>query len=148
MSGGDFFDSDVFVYLFDDSDARKQLIAHGLVARALDKNNACVSFQVVQETLHVLTRKFANRVPPDIAKNLLQNFLLPLWRVQPSAALYSHALAVQERWRFSFYDSLIVAAALEADCKRLLTEDFQHGQRIDSLIIENPFLIDSVTSAE
>lgn len=38
------------------------------------------------------------------------------------------------------YDSLIVAAALEAGCTRLLTEDLQHGQRIETLIVENPFI--------
>ncbi len=54
-------------------------------------------------------------------------------------ALYRSALQLQLRWRFSFYDSLIVAAALEAGCKRLLSEDLQHGQRIETLTIENPF---------
>ena len=44
-----------------------------------------------------------------------------------------------QRYAFSFYDSLTVAAALEGGCKRLLTEDLQHGQRIGALRIENPF---------
>ena len=43
------------------------------------------------------------------------------------------------RFGFSFYDSLIVAAALEAGCTRLYSEDLQHGQRIQNLTIENPF---------
>jgi len=48
-------------------------------------------------------------------------------------------LDVRQRWRFSFCDSLIVAAALSAGCRRLLTEDLQHGQRVEGLTIENPF---------
>lgn len=56
-----------------------------------------------------------------------------------SAALYQRALDVQSRWRFGFYDSLIVASALSANCTRLLTEDLQHGQRIEQLTVENPF---------
>lgn len=139
MSGVDFFDSNVFVYLFDDADARKQAIAQSLVTRALAENDACISFQVVQESLHVLTRKSAKRATPEIAHAFLQRSLLPLWRVMPSAALYTGALRVQARYRFSFYDSLIVAAALEAGCKRLFSEDLQHGQRIESLTIGNPF---------
>ena len=59
----------------------------------------------------------------------------------PTPALYRRGLDVQERWKFGFYDSLIVAAALEAGCKRLLSEDMQHGQRIEGLRIENPFKI-------
>ena len=57
----------------------------------------------------------------------------------PTPALYRRCLDVQERWKYGFYDSLIVAAALEAGCKRLLSEDLQHGQRIEGLRIENPF---------
>jgi len=57
----------------------------------------------------------------------------------PSTALYDRALDLHSRYRFSFYDSLIVAAALEANCTRLFSEDLQHGQRVEGLVIENPF---------
>jgi predicted nucleic acid-binding protein len=62
--------------------------------------------------------------------------------VQISAALplYQRALDLQTRYRYAFYDSLIVAAALTAGCSRLYTEDMQHGQQIEGLRIENPFL--------
>jgi len=53
--------------------------------------------------------------------------------------LYEKALELQARQKLSFFDSLVVAAALEAGCRRLLTEDLQHGQRIEGLRIENPF---------
>jgi predicted nucleic acid-binding protein len=49
-------------------------------------------------------------------------------------------LHLQSRYRLSWYDSLIVAAAIQAQCKLLLTEDLQHGQRFGDLRIENPFL--------
>jgi predicted nucleic acid-binding protein len=139
MSGGDFFDTNVFIYLFDDADARKQATAQSLVSRALAAGDTAISFQVVQETLHVLTRKFTRQVTPEVAAQILQNSLLPLWRVQPSPALYARALALQERYAFSFYDSLIIAAALEAGSQRLLTEDLHNGQQIDGLTIHNPF---------
>ena len=58
----------------------------------------------------------------------------------PDAQAMPKGRTLQARQGFSFYDSLIVAAALESGCSRLLTEDLQHGQRIDGLTIENPFL--------
>jgi predicted nucleic acid-binding protein len=48
-------------------------------------------------------------------------------------------VTLQSRYGFRFYDSLIVAAALEAGCDRLLSEDFQDGQRIEGLTVVNPF---------
>ena len=110
------------------------------MSRAHHEGAAIVSFQVVQETLNVLTRKLKPAMSREDAQRALQNVLAPLWRVQPSPALYARALDLQERYKFSFYDSLIVAAALEANCTRLLSEDLQHGQRIEGLTIKNPFL--------
>ncbi|MDZ7728612.1 MAG: PIN domain-containing protein [Dehalococcoidia bacterium] len=69
----------------------------------------------------------------------LDGVLLPLWTVMPSVALYRRALELQDRYRYSFYDSLIIAAALEAGCTRLLSEDLHDGQDIEGLRIENPF---------
>ena len=139
--GVHFLDSNVFIYLFDTTDERKRGIARGLVDAALGNDSACISHQVVQETLNVLTRKLPKPLAPDMAQRFMQHSLLPLWRVMPSAALYAKGLELQARWQISFYDALIVAAALEAGCKRLLSEDLQHEQRIEGLRIENPFKI-------
>jgi len=65
--------------------------------------------------------------------------LAPLWRVMPTVDLYTRALDLHKRYRYSFYDSLILAAALEASCVRLYSEDFQDGQQIEGLTLENPF---------
>lgn len=135
----EFLDSNVFVYLFDTKDERKRDIAQRIVEAALGDDSACISHQVVQETLNVLTRKLAKPLAPEAAQRFMQHSLVPLWRVMPSAALYAKALAVRARWQLAFYDALIVAAALEAGCKRLLSEDMQHGHRIEGLRIENPF---------
>jgi predicted nucleic acid-binding protein len=135
----DFFDSNIFIYLFDDTAPTKTQVAAQLIDKALELDNGCISFQVVQETLRVITGKLPKPAKLDLAQEFLQDTLLPMWRVMPSHALYVHSLQLQDRWKFSFYDSLIVAAALEAGCKRLLSEDLEHGQRIEGLRIENPF---------
>ena len=60
-------------------------------------------------------------------------------QVPASGTLYHRALDFQARWRFGFYDSLIVAGALSAGCSKLLSEDLQRGQRIEGLTVVNPF---------
>lgn len=140
MSGADFIDSNVFVYLFDRRADAKREIADSVVTRALTEGNAHVSHQVVQETLHVITSKITSPVSPDDAWKFLQQFMAPMWKLSPTPDLYRHGLAIQARYGFSFYDSLIVAAAIDAGCSQLLSEDFQHGQRIEGLTVHNPFL--------
>jgi len=135
----DFIDSNVFIYLFDETDERKREIADGIVKSALQDHSASVSFQVVQEVLNVVTRKLPTTMTAEDAGRFLEQVLGPLWRTYPSLALYRRALGVQARYRLSFYDSLIIAAALEAGCSRLYSEDLQDGQRIEGLTIENPF---------
>ena len=137
----EFLDSNIFIYLFDTQDDRKRGIAQGLIERALGNDSACISHQVVQEALNIVTRKLVPPLPPEAAQRFMEHSLLPLWRVMPSAALYAKALGLRARWQLSFYDALIVAAALEAGCKRLLSEDLQHGLRIEGLRIENPFKV-------
>ena len=139
MSANLFIDTYVFVYHLDSSDKRKHRIAEDIVRDGLTGGRACISFQVVQECLNVALRKAAVPLTTEQAHSYLDVVLLPLMQVQPSAALYHRALDVQQRWRFGFYDSLIVAAALAAGCTQLLSEDLQHGQRIDALVIHNPF---------
>ena len=139
MSAGDFFDSNVLLYLFDKGDARRRGIAEGLLRKAIEDGTSVISHQVVQETLNVITRKIKPALTLGEARAVLDTILVPLWTVMPTPALFARGLDLQQRLGFAFYDSLIVAAALEAGCKRLLTEDLQHGQRIEGLRVENPF---------
>ena len=136
----DFLDTNVLIYSLDFSAPDKKQIAQKIVHEALSVQSALISYQVVQETLNTVQRKFATTVSDDDAQLLLEHMLVPLMRVMPSASLYAQALRIAQRFKFSFYDSLIVAAAQSAGCKRLLTEDMQHGQVIDGLRIVNPFI--------
>ena len=140
MSAADFLDTNVLVYMFDRQAPGKQATAKQLVSQALTNGSGVISFQVVQESLDTLTRKARAVMTPVDARVFLRDVLVPLWHVHPTAALYDRALQIQAKQGFSFYDSAIVAAALEAGCRRLLTEDLQHGQKVGSLRIENPFL--------
>ena len=139
MSADLFIDTNVFVYQLDSSDKRRHRIADGIVRDALASGRACISFQVVQECLNVALRKAAVPLTPEQARGYLDVVLLPLMQVQPSPALYHRTLDVQQRWRFGFYDSLIIASALSAGCTQLLSEDLQDGQRVEALVVKNPF---------
>lgn len=139
MSDEIFLDSNIFLYTFDDVALHKQELAHDLIANTLRNGNGIISYQVVQEVLNVLTRKLAAPMGAGDAARYLASTLEPLWRIQPSAALFQSGLSIQARYQFGFYDSLIVAAALSGGCSRLYSEDLQHGQRIDGLVVENPF---------
>jgi predicted nucleic acid-binding protein len=136
---GDFFDSNVIVYIFDDRNPRKQNTALELTNHALRETDGWISYQVVQEVLNTFTHKFAQPGGPMDARSLLDDVLMPLLRVMPSQGLYARALDLHARYQYGFYDSLIVAAALASGCTRLYSEDLQAGRRIDGLRIVDPF---------
>ena len=138
MSADYFIDTNIFVYMFDETDPAKRLRAENLVRRSLEDGTGCISYQVVQETINVVTRKLG--ATPENARRLLDDILVPLWQVNPTPSLYRRGLWVRNAYGFGFYDSLIVAAALEAGCRRLYTEDLQHGQEIEHLTVWSPFV--------
>lgn len=139
MSVDSFIDTNVFIYQLEGLDARKAAIAERLIAQGIADKTACISFQVVQECLNTVLHRAQVPLSTEEMRKYLQTVLTPLYKVQPSLALYQTALDLQARYNFSFYDGLIVAAALEVGCKRLYSEDLQHGRRIGELTIENPF---------
>ena len=141
MSVASFFDTNVLLYTLDDVDQRKRGIANALIVDAIAADNCCISYQVVQETLNVLTRKLTPTMTSEDKQGFVDRMLLPLWRVMPSIGLFREGMSIQDRYRFSFYDSMIVAAALSTGCRRLYSEDLQHGQKIGKLEIVNPFAI-------
>ena len=140
MPAENFVDSNIFVYMLDRSAPVKRERARELVYGLLQDRNGCISYQVVQESLNVLIGRLGE--PPDAVTTFLEEVLLPLWQInQINAApeLYRSGLRIQSRYGFSFYDSLIVAAALGAGCTTLYSEDMQDGQLIEGLTIRNPF---------
>ncbi len=139
MNAEVFLDTKVFIYHLDTTDRRKHEVAEGIVRAGLLGGDACISFQVVQECLNICLNKAKLALDAESARGYLDHVLGPLMQVPASIALYHHALDVQARWKFGFYDAMIVAAALAAGCRRLLSEDLQHCQRIETLTIENPF---------
>ena len=140
MKGKYFLDTNIIVYSFDCENLSKQKVARDLISNALNKQSACISYQVIQEFLNVALNKFTNPLSNSDAQKYLTRTLEPLCEVFSSIPLYHKAIEIQERWKFSFYDSLIITAALLSDCAVLYSEDMQHEQKIEGLIIINPFI--------
>jgi predicted nucleic acid-binding protein len=135
-----FLDTNIFVYTFEETSSITGAKARELVELALTTGLGVVSYQVVQEFLSVATGKFSVPLSPVDCRTYLEQVLVPLWHVLPTEPLYLRALEVQERSGYGFYDSLIVAAALTADCRTLYTRDLQHGRRFDSLTVVDPLV--------
>ncbi len=139
MSGRFFLDTNIFIYTFDSREPAKQRQSLERVTEALDTRKGLISFQVVQEFLNAASRKFTRPLSPVDCRRYLHQVLAPLCDVHSSTALYDRAIELAERWRYGFYDALIISAALHGGCDRLYSEDLQHGQIIQGLTIVNPF---------
>ena len=139
MSDKYFIDTNIFVYSFSPSDMRRRKRAESIIENALKSRRGCISFQVIQEFVNVATRKFPIPLSIPDCGRYLKDVLSPLCEVFSSVELYEQALDLMERWRFSYYDSLIVASALRADCDILYSEDFQDSQKIFELTVRDPF---------
>lgn len=139
MSDRFFLDTNLFVCTFDSSAPAKAKKATQLIRRAADTGEGIISYQVVQEFFSVAFRRFTQPMSVAEAEQYLITVLRPLLAVHSSPAIYFEAMRIAEKHRISWYDSLIVAAALEGQCEKLYSEDFQHGRRIGTLRIENPF---------
>lgn len=131
MSAADFFDTNILLYLLSaeptKADRAEQLLASG----------GSVSVQVLNEFASVAGRKLAMRVA-DI--KVILSTIRSVCAVTPlDIETHELGLDLAERYRYSIYDCLILAAALRAGCSTLYSEDFQHAQRIDRLAIVNPF---------
>jgi predicted nucleic acid-binding protein len=139
MSTRFFLDTNIFVYSFDASSPKKAAQATKLIRKGIETRGGIVSYQVVQEFFNVALRRFAKPMSSVDAEQYLSTTFRPLLAVHSSSALYGEALRIGARFRLAWYDSLIVASALEGQCDVLYSEDFQDGQQIGSVIIANPF---------
>ncbi len=139
ISGLFFLDTNIFVYTFDSTAPEKRQIAQQLVRGALRTKRGVISAQVMQEFLNVASHKFRRPMTVSDSRDYLQTVLLPLCQHYPSGTFYERALLIKAETGYSFYDSLVVTAAIESRCTTLLSEDMQDGRVIRELTIINPF---------
>ncbi|HEY1679628.1 MAG TPA: PIN domain-containing protein [Candidatus Sulfotelmatobacter sp.] len=139
MSGRFFLDTNIFVYAFDPHAPAKARKSVALIKQAADSGSGIVSYQVVQEFFNVAFRRFSPAMTGAEAEEYLGTVFRPLLAVHSSPALYFAAMRIKAQRKLGWYDSLIVAAAVEGGCDILYSEDLQHGSTIDNVRIQNPF---------
>ena len=131
-----FLDSNVLIYAYYNREKDKQFLCRKLIS----ENKITISTQVLQEMSNVLYKKFS--VNYDTIKSLISECISNCDEVYINTQnTVFFACDIAKRYGYSFYDSLILAAALEADCQIIYSEDMQHGQIIEhTLKIINPFV--------
>ncbi|MGH8523041.1 MAG: PIN domain-containing protein [Gammaproteobacteria bacterium] len=136
MSARSFLDTNVLVYTDDHDTPDKQRVALDLVERFRLQRTGVVSTQVLQEYFAAATRKL--KVRPDLARRKVEIFAR-LDLVQVDLDVILSAIDLHRLQTVSFWDALIVRAALASGCTVLMSEDLQIGQRFNGLQIVNPF---------
>ena len=138
MSAEVFIDSNIWLYAFikNPGEAHKHEQAGDIITMSAD---VVISPQVIAEVCNNLLRKGGMDETGVLA--IIEDFYRHSHVHEMNLDCHRRASRLRLLHRFSFWDSLIVASALEAGCLRLLTEDMQHGQLIDDqLKVLNPFL--------
>ena len=138
-----FLDTNILVYSFDKMQPDKQKISRQLIKKGLEEGRGCLSYQVIQEFLNVAGKKFEVPLSYKDRRIFLTSVIEPLCEVYSSIDLYHLALEIAKGWKYGFYNSLIIAAALQANCTILYSEDLQSKQIIRDLQIINPYYTDS-----
>lgn len=139
-------DTNVLVYAHDRDERAKHGIARNVLRELWSSGAGCLSPQVLQEFYVNVTRKIAAPLPKKSARLVVSTYAI--WCVDVSASDVAAAFRIEDEAHISFWDALIVASALKAGAKRLLSEDLNAGQTIAGLLIENPFVTPSQSSED
>jgi predicted nucleic acid-binding protein len=139
MNGKYFIDTNVFVYSFANDQPAKQERSMDLIQAGMQSGLGIISTQVIQEFFNVATRKFAIPMKPEDGKVYLRLVMNPLCQIYPDLSLYETCLDLQAETGYSFYDSLILSAAIRGECDFLYSEDLHDGQDIHGVQIINPY---------
>ncbi len=135
-----FLDTNILVYTFDIQSPQKAKQAQDLVHNALASGAGMISYQVAQEFVAVARKSFRNSMSFDQLQKYWEKTLRPLLLVHSSPALFVRALDLCRLNQLSWYEALIVSAAVHGDCRILYSEDLQHARRFGDLVVQNPFL--------
>jgi predicted nucleic acid-binding protein len=132
MTAKAFFDTNILIYALSDQDKTKNL-----KARKIMSNGGVISSQVVAETCVNLKRKI--NYPEDLLEKCIKGIYTQFEVIPLGEEIFVRSCLLRGRYSLSFWDSLIVAAALESGCETIYSEDLQHGQNFENSKIINPF---------
>ena len=128
MSDKVFLDSNILLYVYSDSEPLKRNICKSVIS----ENNCCTSTQALNELSNVCTKKW------NISRNSIEDAIDEICSVceiiQINEGTIKKGLYLHEKYRYAYYDCLMLASALESECKEIFTEDMQNGQVIENVL--------------
>jgi len=140
MADSVFVDTNVLVYAWDSTEPDKQKQALAWMTHLWKTQTGRLSYQVLTEFYVTVTQKLDPGMEPQRARRNVRLFF-PWHPVRVDARAVETAWQIQDRYRLSWWDALIVSAARSAGCRYLLTEDFRSGQEFLEIKVINPFLL-------
>jgi len=136
-----FVDTNVLVYAHDADAGEKHMAARAFVSRIWETRAGILSTQVLQEFMVAVTRKVSTPISMAQARRTAGNYCA--WElIVNDSKIILQATEIQEAHQISFWDALIVSSAFAGNAAVIATEDLNHGQRIEGILIRNPFLED------
>ena len=134
-----FIDTNILVYAYDRSAGRKHTAAARLVEQCWGDENGCLSIQVLQEFYVTVTRKIATPLDYQTACQIVSD--LAHWRIHiPEANDVLQAIDLQQTYRLSFWDAMVLQSATRLGCTQLLSEDLSHGETYSTVQVINPVI--------
>ena len=133
-----FIDTNILIYAFDVSAGKKHQVASHILSDLWNSGLGVLSTQVLQEFYINVVQKIQKPIDQKMAQEIIRDLLK--WHVVVNNGdSILDAIDISEKYGYSFWDSLIIEAALTGGVSVLLSEDLQHGQVISGVTIRNPF---------
>jgi predicted nucleic acid-binding protein len=133
-----FVDTNIFIYAYSDDDLLKHNAAKNLLQNDLLENNVIVSVQILNEFYSVMSK---SKLPHQDIAHFIKEITKQTYVKPIAMGTVELCLEIKKKYHYSWWDSLVLASALENDCKIIYSEDMQHGQIIENTLeIVNPFV--------
>jgi predicted nucleic acid-binding protein len=134
-----FLDTNILVYAHDLDAGDKHDVAAKIIYQLWESKNGVLSTQVLQEFYVTLTKKMPRPLNKVATRKILKEYFS--WHVVINdPQIIFQASEIEEDYKISFWDALIVSAAYSKNVATILTEDLNHGQYIEGIFIQNPFI--------
>ncbi len=131
-----FLDTNLLIYYYSEDEAEKGLMVRNLIL----SKEVVISTQIINEFSYIMLRKFKKK--PDLIRAIIEEWRNKFEIEDLTPGLSIEALSLHKKYKFSFWDSLVIAAAIKSNCTTLFTEDLQHEQVINNqLKVCNPFIM-------
>ena len=133
-----FIDTNIIIYAYDVSAGKKHRVAGNILNDLWDSGQGVISTQVLQEFFVNVVQKIPKPIDKKLAKEIVRDFLK--WHVVVNnGGSILDAIDIYEKYGYSFWNSMIIEAAIKGGAVVLMSEDLHHGQVISGVTIRNPF---------